>query len=138
MYRLSYKNILEILGYCPTKRHALEILGYEFSDRGRDQFKRERIDIEPALMAAISKDVSEWGVFPRHYAVRRPEVGIYLEKCKSSFVVLDKDKPSVWTKWSYPDLRSAARSLIRRVCDPGYLLEPKIAEEFTSVESSSD
>jgi len=136
MKRLSYQDALKILGYRPSERHVLELLGYEYSERGRQQFKRDAIDIEPHLLSAIARDISIFGVFPRRYLLRKPDVGTCIERNGSSFTLIEKDKPSVWTRWAYPSLESAARTLIRKRCDSAFLTSQLTQETFTSVEHS--
>jgi hypothetical protein len=138
MNRLSYKDVLEILGYRPAKRHVLEILGYENSKEGRQKFQTDHVDLEVMLSSAISKDVNLLGIFPRKFLLQKPEVGTYLKKSGQAFVVVEMDKPSVWTQWSYSSLESAARALIRKLCDSAYLVKRTEAEGYVSVQSSSD
>jgi hypothetical protein len=68
--------------------------------------------------------------------IRRPDAGTFLEKTKSSFILVEKEKPYIWTKWTYRSSEDAARGLIRKRCDPSFLKVTLPSEGFISVESS--
>ena len=134
MSKLTYNDVLELLGYTEPERHALEILGYEHSTRGRQQFDAERPDIQPSLTDAICDDLKRSGVFPRRFGFRRPEYGAFIERRGDDFVLIDRDKPSIETRWTYKSAHAAARALVRKRCDHGFLLRPEETDECVSVE----
>ena len=133
---LSYDDALVMLGYTHIDEHPLEFLGYEYSTRGREQFGEERPDIEPVLRDAIYHDIQHGGVFPSQYRVRPPQCGVFIEQRGDKYVLIDRDKPPVETRWIYQSLDTAARALIRKCCDHAYLLHPEERDEFLSVEHS--
>ena len=101
----------------------LEILGYEYSDKGLSRYRDERPNIMPSLIAAISNDLREHRLFPAFFRDHLPETGMYIEQRGQDFVFADIDKPSVWGRAGFVTAEGAARALIRRRCD-AYWLKP--------------
>ena len=62
--QLSEQDVLELLGYAGTGRRTLEILGFEYSTAGMQQFLRQRPCLLPQVLNHIVVSLDQFGRFP--------------------------------------------------------------------------
>jgi hypothetical protein len=53
--KLGHDDCLEVLDN-PSTQNILEKLGYEYSDRGLSEYRKENPNIVPALVQAVSRN----------------------------------------------------------------------------------
>ena len=111
---IKYEDVLEILGYTASKRRVLEIIGYEFSPAGMEQYRQERPNIVPILIDTIKKDIENVGIFPRAFFKAKPEAYCaYIEKSDLGFTLVEIDKPDGLSRSLFNTVDKAAQALIR-------------------------
>jgi hypothetical protein len=120
--KLGHDDCLAILRD-PSTRNILEKLGYEYSVRGQDEYRKERPNIVPALVDAIVAELQRCPVFPTKFLNALPEIGVYIQWRDGDFVVMDIDKPSVWMEHVFPTAERAARVYVGKILDPYWLKE---------------
>jgi len=123
----DHTSVLEILGYAPTKRRPIEILGYEHSPEGVARWLRERPPAGKALVSVIVEDLEKHGVFPPNIDTRNPPAPTtFAEKRASVYSVVEIEKPSLVFRSFFRNAEEAAEWLIGCRLDRTWV--PDIAE----------
>jgi hypothetical protein len=117
---LSHDAAMELLAN-PSTQNILEKLGYEYSDRGLAEYRKTRPNIVPALVQAIVRELRSHPVFPTRFEIRLPDCGFYIYKQGDDFVLMDMEKPSIWTEQAFPTREGAARGYVRKLLDSYWL-----------------
>jgi len=117
---LGHGDCLAILDN-PSTQNILEKLGYEYSDRGLSAYRADRPNIVPALVAAIVRELNQHPVFPPQYREALPQVGVYIRRRGTEFILMDIDKPSVWQDHAFPTAEGAAHGYVRKILDDYWL-----------------
>src|ERR1700691_4916110 len=76
--KLGHNDCLEVL-HNPLTQNILEKLGYEYSDRGLSEYRKEDPNIVPALVQAVVTELERHPVFPPRYRDVLPQVGVYID-----------------------------------------------------------
>jgi hypothetical protein len=119
---LSHKDCLELLAD-PSTENILKKLGHEYSDRGQSEYRKIRPNFVPALVKAITAELQHHQIFPPRYRDSLPQTGIYIRNQGDAFVLMNIDKPSVWTEYAFPTPEGAARGYVQMILD-SYWLKP--------------
>lgn len=129
MVSLSTNDVLELMRYQPAHRHPLEILGYEYSTRGRKLFRQECPDYFPQIVALIDASLAERGTFPPEPNEDVLREGTYLERKADGQVTLHTSvevsiSQTARVNIDFPSARAAIVELIKRLIDRAYLTVP--------------
>ena len=133
MTALAYADALELLGYLPSTRHPIEILGHEDSVEGRRAYRDHCAETESILLNYVRRDIERSGFFPASYRDETPSVGDYIEE---RVCLVSIEKPSVWTRTWFQTPDAAARALLRLRLDPQWLADARDDPAPTRVERS--
>jgi hypothetical protein len=130
---LTYRDLIELLRIVPTKRHPLEILGYEYSTRGALQFRQDCPDFLPQAYRLIEQSLAETGSFPRN-----PQPGVdwdgsmLLSGPDGRITFFSSAEISVFesirTRFDFGSVQEAIYELLRKTADGTYLRVPPRTE----------
>ena len=125
MVSLGYDGVLVLLGYGASSPHPLEILGYEYSRRGAEQFRRERPDYTDQAVAVVAATLKEYGAFPREISDELRRSGTYVVKTRGRYVLHHWIEVSVCAmkrgEQRFLSVGGAARALVRERGNADYL-----------------
>lgn len=125
--KLAEQDVLELLGYVNAGRRPLEILGFEYSTAGMQQFLRERPRVLPQVLNHVVVCLNEFGRYPRlprddegttegPPILRRGETGVTMEHTVETGVSRCARVIS-----TYPSAEEAAAALVHLRADRGFL-----------------
>lgn len=56
---MTYEDSLDFLGYSESKRHPIEILGFEYTTQGMNDFRSNKPDVIQVLSSVITQTINE-------------------------------------------------------------------------------
>jgi len=130
---LTYLDLIELLRIVPTKRHPLEILGYEYSTRGARQFRQDRPDFLPQAYRLIEQSLQETGSFPRNPHPGVDWVGSMLESRPDGRITVFSSAEitvfeTIRTRCDFLSVHEAIYEVLRKTADRAYLRVPPRAD----------
>jgi len=75
---MTYEELLEFMGYSESKRHPIEILGFEFTTQGMKYFRNNKPNVSQILSSVIIKTVNQSGTFPAEISASLRKNGSYI------------------------------------------------------------
>lgn len=131
---LSSDDMLDLLGYKESGRHVLEILGYEYSSKGRQLYSEESPSIGPHLMKYILDNIGVNGFFPSGYAHNHPDS--YCSFIENNNCLVEIDKPNIVTRSWYITPEMAAHALILKRVDFYWVRDLRESPSLNNIEHS--
>jgi hypothetical protein len=127
---LTYQDLLELLRIVPTKRHPLEIMGYEYSTRRTRQFRRDRPDFFPQAYRLVEQSLEETGSFPRNPHPGVDWAGSMLQSRPDGRITFFSSAEigvfeSIRTRCDFDSVQEAIHEVLRKTADRAYLSVPQ-------------
>jgi hypothetical protein len=116
---LSSDDMLVLLGYKESCRHVLEILGFEYSSKGRQLYSQKSPSIGLQLIECILGNLKINGFFPSEYEDSHPDS--YCAFIENGNCLVEIDKPDLVTRSWYNTPEMAAHALILKRVDSAWV-----------------
>jgi hypothetical protein len=117
---LSHAECLDLLAN-PSTQNIVEKLGFEYSERGQEEYRAHRPNIVPALVRAIVTELESKDLFPEAGIDRVPQMGISICEHAGKFFLMEIDKPSAWEEQVFATPEAAAKAYVYEVVDAYWL-----------------
>ena len=123
---MTYEDSLEFLGYSESKRHPIEILGFEYTTQGMKYFRSNKPDVIQILSSVITQTINEYGTYPADIPESLRKNGAYIFTTQNDEVIYSAPEETMYSKFQRFDTRcktssEAAIKLIERKVEPELL-----------------
>jgi len=123
---MTYQDALEFMGYRERTRHPIEILGYEYTTQGMNEFRSDKPDVESELVSIIKRTFEEHTTFPAEISENLMKNGTYLFLDSKHNVIFSSLEEIGYLKYERietkcKNITEAALKIIKEKVDPQLL-----------------
>ena len=123
---MTYEESLEFMGYSESKRHPVEILGFEFTTQGMKLFRSNKPDVSKTLSPVIIQTVKQHGTYPAKISASLRKNGSYIFTDQNGDIIYSSPDEISYLQFERFDTKcktiaKAAMKLIERKVEPQLL-----------------